>query len=42
MLNILFAAGDSKVRDQHHLTGKPIGSVYWNCNISFILIKKFL
>ena len=36
----LFDAGDNKVRDHCHITGKYRGSAHWNCNISFKLTKK--
>ena len=36
----LFAAGDNKVRDQYHVTGKYRGSAYWSCNINLKLSNK--
>ena len=31
--NTLFDAGDNKVRDHCHITGKYRGSAHWSCNI---------
>ena len=36
----MFAAGDNKVRDHDHVTGKYRGSAQWNCNINLKLTKK--
>ena len=36
----LFDAGDDKVRDHCHITGKYIGSAHWSCNINLKLTKK--
>ena len=33
-------AGDDKVRDHCHITGKDRGAVHWSCNISLKLTKK--
>ena len=38
----LFDAGDNKVRDHCHITGKYRGSTHWSCNINLKLTKKFL
>ena len=38
--NKLFIAGDNKVRDRDHVTGKYRGSGLLNCNINLKLIKK--
>ena len=38
--NQLFAAGNNKVRDHDHVTGKYEGSAHWNCNINLKLSKK--
>ena len=38
--NKLFTAGDNKVRDHDHVTGKYRGSAHWNCNINLKLTKK--
>ena len=40
IFNKLFAAGDNKVRDLDHVTGKYRGSSHWNCNINLKLSKK--
>ena len=42
LIKILFAAGDNKVRDHDHVTGKYRGSDYWSCNINLKLTKKVL
>ena len=36
----LFDAGDNKVRDHCHVTGKYRGSAHWSCNINLRLTKK--
>ena len=36
----LFDAGDIKVRDPCHITGKYRGSAHWNCNINIKFTKK--
>ena len=36
----LFDAGDDKVRDHSHMTGKYRGSAHWSCNINLKLAKK--
>ena len=38
--NILFAAGDNKVKDHDHVTGKYRGSAHWSCNTNLKLTKK--
>ena len=38
----LFDAGDDKVRDHCHVTGKYRGSAHWGCNVNLKLAKKFL
>ena len=38
--NRLFDAGDNKVRDHCHITGKYRGSAHWSCNINLSLTKK--
>ena len=38
----LFDAGDNKVRDYYHVTGKYSGSAHWSCNINLMLTKKIL
>ena len=40
--NKLFDAGDNKVRDHCHVTGKYRGSAHWSCNINLKLTKKVL
>ena len=36
----MFVAGDNKIRDHDHVTGKCRGSIYWSCNINLKLTKK--
>ena len=36
----LFDAGDEKVRDHCHVTGKYRGAAHWSCNINLKLTKK--
>ena len=36
----LFDAGDDKVRDHCHITGKYRGAAHWSCNINLKLSKK--
>ena len=36
----LFDAGDNKVRDHCHITGKYRGAAYWSCNVNLKLSKK--
>ena len=36
----LFDAGDNKVRDHCHITGKYRGSAHWSCDIKLKLTKK--
>ena len=36
----MFAAGDNKVRDHDHVTGKYRGSAHWSCNINLKLTNK--
>ena len=36
----MFAAGDNKVRDHDHVTGKYVGSAHWSCNINLKWTKK--
>ena len=36
----LFDAGDDKVRDHCHITGKYRGAAHWSCNINLELTKK--
>ena len=36
----LFDAGDNKLWDLCHVTGKHRGSVHWNCNVNLKLAKK--
>ena len=36
----LFDAGDDKVRDQCHITGKYRGAAHWSCNINLKLSKR--
>ena len=38
--NKLFDAGDNKVRDHCHITGKYRGYAQWSCNINLKLTKK--
>ena len=38
----LFDAGDDKVRDHCHVTGKYRGSAHRGCNVNLKLAKKFL
>ena len=38
--NKLFLAGDNKVRDHDHVTGKYRDSAHWNCNINLKLTNK--
>ena len=38
--NKLFAAGNNKVGDHDHVTGKYKGPAHWNCNINLKLSKK--
>ena len=40
--NKLFDAGDNKVRDHCHVTGKYRGSAHWSCNTNPRLTKKTL
>ena len=40
MCDKLFDAGDNKVRDHSHITGKYRGFAHWSCNINFRLTKK--
>ena len=37
-----FGAGDKKVRDHCHITGKYRGSAHWICNINLKLTEKVL
>ena len=37
----MFAAGDNKVRDHHHVTRKEKSFVHWSCNTNLKLTKKF-
>ena len=38
--NKLFNAGDNKVRDHCHISGKYRGAAHWECNINFKITKK--
>ena len=40
--NTLFDAGDDKVRNHNHVTGKCRGSAHWSCTINLKLARKFL